>query len=45
MALLRRLLLLGFFKARKNQPVTAGDYLVDGDGAFLTDEDGNKLTG
>jgi hypothetical protein len=41
----RFFLLFGFFRARKQQPVTTAEYLVDGDGAFLTDEDGNKLTG
>lgn len=40
-----RLTLLGFFKPRKTKPVASSDYLLDGDGATLTDENGNKLTG
>jgi hypothetical protein len=44
---LRRLIALGFFRkqGRRNKPLNPGDYLLDGDGAYLTDENGNKLTG
>lgn len=41
----RLFLLFGWLKPRKARPIAAGELLADGDGALLTDENGNTLTG
>jgi hypothetical protein len=45
MVIIRRLLLLGTLAALRFRPVQAGSRLLDRDGSFLTDENGNRLTG
>jgi hypothetical protein len=42
---LRLFILLGLLKPRKQRPVLDTAHLIDGDGAFLVDENGNRLTG
>lgn len=44
MVIIRRLLLLGALALRV-KPVAPGSRLVDAGGSFLTDQNGNKLTG